>query len=148
MPQECSPDFDDSRIEGWVAGVPVVDGIADSGWTDCDGGRVRLVVRVKDSPEQQRMGARHGARWGLRQGGAGVGRATPPMEKSPAACVSRPSATEQTIRNPWRIEMSEAQGKERWPTCAALRLTRRPKRPWIFQTAEIFALAQRVGLLD
>ena len=51
--EECSPDFDHSRIEGWVAGVPVVDGVADSGWTDCEGGRVRLVVRVKDSPEQR-----------------------------------------------------------------------------------------------
>ena len=53
LPQECSPDFDRSRIEGWVAGVPVVDGVADSGWTDCQGGRVRLVVRVKDCPEQR-----------------------------------------------------------------------------------------------
>ena len=52
-PQERSLDLDGSRIEGWVAGVPVVDGVADSGWTDCEGGRVRLVVRVTDSPEQR-----------------------------------------------------------------------------------------------
>ncbi|MDE2786001.1 MAG: hypothetical protein OXL37_04995 [Chloroflexota bacterium] len=52
-PRERSADFDHSLIEGWVAGVPVVDGVGDSGWTDCEGGRVRLVVRVKDCPEQR-----------------------------------------------------------------------------------------------
>ena len=52
-PAERSSDWDPSGIEGWVAGVPVVDGLADSGWTDCERGRVRLVVRVKDCPEQR-----------------------------------------------------------------------------------------------
>ena len=52
-PQDRLLALDGSRIEGWVAGVPVVDGIADSGWTDCEGGRVRLVVRVRDCPEQR-----------------------------------------------------------------------------------------------
>ena len=52
-PEERSLDLSVSRIEGWVAGVPVVDGVADSGWLVCKGGRVRLVVHVSDSPEQR-----------------------------------------------------------------------------------------------
>ena len=51
--QDRPLDPDGSSIEGWVAGVPVVDGVADSGWQPCEGGRVRLVVRVVDSPEQR-----------------------------------------------------------------------------------------------
>ena len=51
--QERSPDRSNLLVEGWVAGVPVVGGVADSGWQACDGGRVRLVVRVKDCPEQR-----------------------------------------------------------------------------------------------
>ena len=46
-------DLDGAHIEGWVAGVPVVDGVADSGWQECEGGRVRLMVRVTDSPDQK-----------------------------------------------------------------------------------------------
>ena len=46
-------DLDGSLVEGWVAGLPVVDGVADSGWKVCKGGRVRLVVQVKDCPEQR-----------------------------------------------------------------------------------------------
>ena len=46
-------DLDGLLVEGWVAGVPVVDGVADSGWKECKGGRVRLVVQVKDCPEQR-----------------------------------------------------------------------------------------------
>ena len=53
------------------------------------------------------MGACDGARRGLRQGGARVGRVMPRMEKSPAACVSRPSATEQTLWNGRRIDMTK-----------------------------------------
>ena len=52
-PDERLSDLDCSRIEGWVAGVPVVDGVADSGWVGCEGGRVRFVVRVLDRPEQK-----------------------------------------------------------------------------------------------
>ena len=52
-PQERLLDPDGSHIEGWVAGVPVVDGVADSGWQPCQGGRVRLMVRVVDCPEQR-----------------------------------------------------------------------------------------------
>ncbi len=52
-PEERSLDLDGSPVEGWVAGLPVVDGVADSGWKECKGGRVRLVVRVKDCPEQR-----------------------------------------------------------------------------------------------
>ena len=52
-PEERSLDLDGAHIEGWVAGVPVVDGVADSGWQECEGGRVRLVVRVTDSPDQK-----------------------------------------------------------------------------------------------
>jgi hypothetical protein len=51
--EENAPDADLSPVEGWVAGVPVVDGVADSGWQKCEGGRVRLVVRVRDSAEQR-----------------------------------------------------------------------------------------------
>ena len=40
-------------VEGWIAGLPVVGGVADSGWQDCPGGRVRLVVTVKDCPDQR-----------------------------------------------------------------------------------------------
>ena len=52
-PGEKSLDPDGSLVEGWVAGLPVVDGVADSGWKECKGGRVRLVVRVRDCPEQR-----------------------------------------------------------------------------------------------
>ena len=52
-PEERSLDLDGSPVEGWVAGLPVVDGVADSGWKECKGGRVRLVVRVMDCPEQR-----------------------------------------------------------------------------------------------
>ena len=52
-PEESVSCIDDLAIEGWVAGLPVVDGVADSGWVSCEGGRVRLVVRVVDSPEQR-----------------------------------------------------------------------------------------------
>ena len=52
-PEERSLDLSVSRIEGWVAEVPVVDGVADSGWVGCEGGRVRFVVRVVDRPEQK-----------------------------------------------------------------------------------------------
>ena len=52
-PEERVLDLDDVAIEGWVAGVPVVDGVADSGWHPCKGGRVRLVVRVGGCPEQR-----------------------------------------------------------------------------------------------
>ena len=52
-PEERSLDLDGSLVEGWVAGLPVVDGVADSGWKVCKGGRVRLVVQVKDCPEQR-----------------------------------------------------------------------------------------------
>ena len=52
-PEERSLDLDGSLVEGWVAGLPVVDGVADSGWQPCKGGRVRLVVHVVDSLEQR-----------------------------------------------------------------------------------------------
>ena len=52
-PEDRSLDLDGSPVEGWVAGLPVVDGVADSGWKECKGGRVRLVVQVKDCPEQR-----------------------------------------------------------------------------------------------
>ncbi len=52
-PEERELHLDDVAIEGWVAGLPVVHGVADSGWEACEGGRVRLVVRVVDSPEQR-----------------------------------------------------------------------------------------------
>ena len=52
-PEERSLDLDGSLVEGWVAGVPVVDGMADSGWKECEGGRVRLVVHVSRCPEQR-----------------------------------------------------------------------------------------------
>ena len=51
--EERLVDPEKSRIEGWVACAPVVDGVADSGWRKCKGGRVRLVVQVKSCPEQQ-----------------------------------------------------------------------------------------------
>ncbi len=40
-------------VEGWIAGVPVVGGVADSGWLDCPGGRLRLVVTFKDCADQR-----------------------------------------------------------------------------------------------
>ena len=52
-PEERSLDLSGSRIEGWVAGLPVVDGVADSGWEPCEGGRVRVVIRVGDFPAQR-----------------------------------------------------------------------------------------------
>ena len=52
-PEERSLDLSVSKIEGWVAGLPVVDGVADSGWEACDGGRVRVVINVGDYPEQR-----------------------------------------------------------------------------------------------
>ena len=52
-PEERDLDLDDVAIEGWVAGLPVVDGVADSGWEACEGGRVRLVINVGDYPEQR-----------------------------------------------------------------------------------------------
>ena len=51
--QDRLPDASNLLVEDWVAGVPAVDGVADSGWQACDGGRVRLVVRVKDCLEQR-----------------------------------------------------------------------------------------------
>ena len=45
--------LDDVVVEGWVADLPVVDGVADSGWVSCEGGRVRLMVHVVDCPEQR-----------------------------------------------------------------------------------------------
>ena len=51
--KERSLDPDGAPIEGWVDVVSVVDGVADSGWKECKGGRVRLVVQVKDCPEQR-----------------------------------------------------------------------------------------------
>ena len=55
---------DDSRIEGWVAGVPVVGGVADSGWQERLGGRVRLQVRVVSCPDQKEWV------WAMAYGGA------------------------------------------------------------------------------
>lgn len=52
-PEERSLDLSTSQVEGWVVGLPVVDGVADSGWQSCKGGRVRLVVRVAACPEQR-----------------------------------------------------------------------------------------------
>ena len=52
-PEERSLDLSDSRIEGWMAGLPIVDGVADSGWQPCEGGRVRVVIRVGDFPAQR-----------------------------------------------------------------------------------------------
>ena len=52
-PEERLLDLNAACIEGWVAGVPVVDGVVDSGWQPCEGGRVRLLVRVTDCPEQK-----------------------------------------------------------------------------------------------
>ena len=52
-PEEVLLDPNVSDIEGWVAGLPVVGGVADSGWQPCKGGRVRLVVHVVDSLEQR-----------------------------------------------------------------------------------------------
>ena len=52
-PEPRALGLDSVPVEGWVAGVPVVDGVADSGWRECEGGRARLVVRVKDCPEQR-----------------------------------------------------------------------------------------------
>ena len=53
-PEERSLDLSASRIEGWVLGLPVVDGVADSGWQEHQGSRVRLVVKVADNPEQRK----------------------------------------------------------------------------------------------
>ena len=36
-PEESVSCIDDVAIEGWVAGLPVVDGVADSGWVSCEG---------------------------------------------------------------------------------------------------------------
>lgn len=52
-PEERSLDLSAAQVEGWVVGLPVVDGVADSGWQPCKGGRVRLVVRVAACPEQR-----------------------------------------------------------------------------------------------
>lgn len=52
-PEERSLDLSDAQVEGWVVGLPVVDGVADSGWQPCSGGRVRLLVRVAACPEQR-----------------------------------------------------------------------------------------------
>ena len=52
-PEERELNLDGVPVEGWVAGAPVVDGVADTGWTECPGGRVRLVVNVRDCPEQR-----------------------------------------------------------------------------------------------
>ena len=52
--EEDSAEQEDSLpVDGWLAGLPVVGGEADSGWLDCPGGRIRLVVQVKSSPEQR-----------------------------------------------------------------------------------------------
>ena len=52
-PVERSLDLSSAQVEGWVVGFPVVDGVADSGWQTCEGGRLRLVVRVAACPEQR-----------------------------------------------------------------------------------------------
>ena len=52
-PEERELHLDDVAIEGWVAGLPVVDGVADSGWEACEGGRVRVVIRIGDYPDQR-----------------------------------------------------------------------------------------------
>lgn len=61
-PEERALDLDSVLVEGWVAGVPVVNGEADSGWRECEGGRVRVVVRVQECPEQKEWvrGMAHG----------------------------------------------------------------------------------------
>ena len=50
---ECGSVADSVGVEGWVAGVPVCGGVADSGWQECEGGRVRFVARVKLCPAQR-----------------------------------------------------------------------------------------------
>ena len=51
---ERLPDPREMPVEGWVAGVPVVDGVADSGWVECGSGRrFRMQMVVKASEMQK-----------------------------------------------------------------------------------------------
>ena len=51
---ERLPDPRKMPVEGWVAGVPVVDGVADSGWVECGSGRrFRMQMVVKASEMQK-----------------------------------------------------------------------------------------------
>ena len=52
-PEEPSLSPEARLVEGWVAGVPVVEGVPDSGWQPCEDGRVGVVIRVGDFPPQR-----------------------------------------------------------------------------------------------
>ncbi len=48
---ERPPGSGEKPVDGWVAGVPVVDGLADSGWVECGSGRrfrMQMVVRASE----------------------------------------------------------------------------------------------------
>ena len=49
--EQWSPDPSEMPVEGWVAGMPVVNGVLDSGWVECGRGRrfrMQMVVRASE----------------------------------------------------------------------------------------------------
>lgn len=51
--QTDGPELSHGRFEGCVAGVVVVDGVADTGWVEMDGRRFRMTMVVKSTDIQR-----------------------------------------------------------------------------------------------
>ena len=52
-PEEPSLSPEAPLVEGWVAGMPVIEGVADSGWVESDRGRFRVQMVVRSSEIQR-----------------------------------------------------------------------------------------------
>ena len=52
-PEERSPDLSNLPVEGWVADMPVIEGVADSGWVESARGRFRVQMVVRSSEIQR-----------------------------------------------------------------------------------------------
>lgn len=52
-PEEPSLNPEAPFVEGWVANMPVIEGVADSGWVESDRGRFRVQMVVRSSEIQR-----------------------------------------------------------------------------------------------
>ena len=52
-PEETSLSSEAPLVEGWVADMPVIEGVADSGWVESDRGRFRVQMVVRSSEIQR-----------------------------------------------------------------------------------------------
>ena len=52
-PEEPSLNPEPPLVEGWVANMPVIEGVADSGWVESDRGRFRVQMVVRSSEIQR-----------------------------------------------------------------------------------------------